>query len=633
MGQNWNTPAKSQGDEGSCWAFAGIGSIESQINLYYGKHLEVNLSEQSLVSCMYSKYRNFPITGMPVPEMPQCYGDTTMCDAKKVGIADENCYPYTGVYDCYGSKNGKACTAFPPNDCVMCGGMCSDYQSRLWKINDFKEFLTDPSRPMASYQTILTTDDVKKTLIVNGPLSAGVDSWGHAMELVGYDGKSDWKILDFCSSNKKTCSDAGCFDSHASCNNGDVKNFCVDDPTGAYPMIETYKCIDKKWNYDYASEKICNSDQICYEDRINNPKCVLKGSITIPLEYKECTVDNYYQEYSPGNGDINWIFKNSWGNGASGGGYSKVSLPVEQLGYMDLPIGPFTPPTSNAYWPAGFTNTPSPWFYKQTCTIPTVSPNYTVKMGFTNGTQTTTNLSCPAGQVCQSAVSGNFISCVSPTNQISSPNCLNLYNTIYSTLTNALGTISAPACGDGTYNYVADINKDKVINTADLSYFRGYYNSHTNNETWCGQQLNNTTNPCLLMSQSSLTILSPAGSETWTVGQNQTIKWTSYTSGPASIVLTDNNRPNIDASWDVLNPVLSNGVYSYAVSTTSSFVPGDSYKITITQGSATGSSAKYFSIVDSAAAVAFKNSQNGLASLLTTLQSIVNQLEALMANK
>jgi len=43
------TPAKDQGDCGSCWAFAAAGEMESKIRIYYGKL--VDLSEQQIVSC------------------------------------------------------------------------------------------------------------------------------------------------------------------------------------------------------------------------------------------------------------------------------------------------------------------------------------------------------------------------------------------------------------------------------------------------------------------------------------------------------------------------------------------------------------------------------------------------------
>ncbi|NJO89387.1 MAG: hypothetical protein HC831_10855 [Chloroflexia bacterium] len=43
------TPAKNQGDLGSCWAFACLGLTEYLINKEYG--LEIDLSEQHLVNC------------------------------------------------------------------------------------------------------------------------------------------------------------------------------------------------------------------------------------------------------------------------------------------------------------------------------------------------------------------------------------------------------------------------------------------------------------------------------------------------------------------------------------------------------------------------------------------------------
>jgi len=43
------TPVKSQGECGSCWAFAATAEMESFVKIYYG--MEMNLSEQQVVSC------------------------------------------------------------------------------------------------------------------------------------------------------------------------------------------------------------------------------------------------------------------------------------------------------------------------------------------------------------------------------------------------------------------------------------------------------------------------------------------------------------------------------------------------------------------------------------------------------
>lgn len=48
------TPVKDQGSAGSCWAFATVGPLESNILIKDGR--ETNLSEQWLISCNQSGY-------------------------------------------------------------------------------------------------------------------------------------------------------------------------------------------------------------------------------------------------------------------------------------------------------------------------------------------------------------------------------------------------------------------------------------------------------------------------------------------------------------------------------------------------------------------------------------------------
>ncbi len=50
-GRNWVTPVKNQGACGSCWAFAAVGATELMVNLYYNQPLNLDLSEQQIVSC------------------------------------------------------------------------------------------------------------------------------------------------------------------------------------------------------------------------------------------------------------------------------------------------------------------------------------------------------------------------------------------------------------------------------------------------------------------------------------------------------------------------------------------------------------------------------------------------------
>ena len=50
-GKSWISPVKNQGGCGSCWAFAATGATEAQVNLYYNQVLNMDLSEQDVLSC------------------------------------------------------------------------------------------------------------------------------------------------------------------------------------------------------------------------------------------------------------------------------------------------------------------------------------------------------------------------------------------------------------------------------------------------------------------------------------------------------------------------------------------------------------------------------------------------------
>jgi len=79
-----------------CWLFSPVYTTESMVNLYYNQHLDKNLSEQNLLSC--------------IPRTDHCIGylpSVALDYLKNSGVVNENCFPYQG--DNYVSCN-NICT-------------------------------------------------------------------------------------------------------------------------------------------------------------------------------------------------------------------------------------------------------------------------------------------------------------------------------------------------------------------------------------------------------------------------------------------------------------------------------------------------------------------------------------------
>lgn len=123
------TPAKNQGDCGSCWAFAAVGEMEAKIKIYYGKTL--NLSEQQIVSCN--------------PYGAGCNGGwagAAYYIFMHYGSVLENCMPYEG------------------SDHVAC------VQDEYLKFSD-----------MESWRSIANNvDQIKTEVMNNGPVCTSVDA-------------------------------------------------------------------------------------------------------------------------------------------------------------------------------------------------------------------------------------------------------------------------------------------------------------------------------------------------------------------------------------------------------------------------------------------------------------------------
>jgi|GEM_PF-3940723 len=150
-GVNWIPPVKDQGGCASCWAFSSLGIVESGINLYYNQRLNIDLSEQSLV-CRASGSCTYGLSLFTAFEF-----------IRNEGVVDESCYPYTANESCPGS-------------------FC-DWDLRNWRIDNYRAVETDDMT-------------VKRSLIEKGPITFGISSMNHAMDLIGYEdyGIPVWKM-------------------------------------------------------------------------------------------------------------------------------------------------------------------------------------------------------------------------------------------------------------------------------------------------------------------------------------------------------------------------------------------------------------------------------------------------------
>lgn len=97
-GRDWTTPAKNQGNCGSCWLFSAMGAFESVINIKEGcAELDPDLSEQYVLSCL--------------PEAGSCSGgnvencvfyyinSTSPAGNYHNGVITEECFEYQSNYD------------------------------------------------------------------------------------------------------------------------------------------------------------------------------------------------------------------------------------------------------------------------------------------------------------------------------------------------------------------------------------------------------------------------------------------------------------------------------------------------------------------------------------------------------
>jgi C1A family cysteine protease len=162
-GYDWTTPAKDQGNCGSCWDFAAIGALESRIKIKEGlPNLNVDLSEQYVLSCL--------------PDASNYYGEG--CNGGD---------PYN-AYDCIMnySERGNYCNGIIPELCfpyeanhnVPCTDKWENWEEYLIPITNCDSF-------WATSWLDRDLDKIKNAVIEEGPVAAGINvttdfgNWGY----------------------------------------------------------------------------------------------------------------------------------------------------------------------------------------------------------------------------------------------------------------------------------------------------------------------------------------------------------------------------------------------------------------------------------------------------------------------
>ncbi|HYQ56849.1 MAG TPA: PKD domain-containing protein [Draconibacterium sp.] len=146
-GKNWITAdIKDQLSCGSCWAFSSTGATEAMINVFFNQQLNIDLSEQDILSCSGAGDCSGGLAGYALDYIAS------------TGIVDEGAFPYTA--------SDQPCTnkSQSPSEQFQIAG-----DIYLGSSNYPKE-----------------EDVLKKMLIEMGPMNGGLYSWRHTMVLVGY---------------------------------------------------------------------------------------------------------------------------------------------------------------------------------------------------------------------------------------------------------------------------------------------------------------------------------------------------------------------------------------------------------------------------------------------------------------
>ena len=152
-GMDWTTPAKNQGNCGSCWDFAAIGTLESIIKIRENRpEINPDLSEQYVLSCLpmaANYYGKGCLGGSPYNAFYYMM-DTSYQGNNNNGAIPESCFPYLA------------------DDDIPCSDKCENWEDYLIPISDCGE-------SMIGFDSIESRETIKSLIYQNGPIAAGIN--------------------------------------------------------------------------------------------------------------------------------------------------------------------------------------------------------------------------------------------------------------------------------------------------------------------------------------------------------------------------------------------------------------------------------------------------------------------------